>query len=103
MKTHKKVLSAVWALADYEPLSVSIPFRGCDVVRMDAYNIEAYKVGKNNNDPLIVQWDELTPVEALRLKRACRYTLDRMQEDAEIRLTQIMGLRETFEKSPFGC
>ena len=101
MKTHDKILAAVWSLADYEPLSVTVPFRGCDVVFMDGYNVRAYKVGKCN--PLVVQWEDLTPVEALMLKRACRYTLARMQKEAEIRLTQIMRLKETFEKSPFGC
>ena len=101
METHKKILSAIWSLADYEPLSVSLQFRGCDVVFMDGYNIRAYKVG--NCNPLIVQWEDLTPVEALRLKRACLYTLNRMEQEAEIRLTQIAKLKETFEKSPFGC
>ena len=100
MKTHKAILSAIWALVDFEPLTVSIPFRGYDVVRLDAWDVTAYKVG---NNPLVVQWDELTPVEALRLKRACQYTLARMQQEAEERLTQITGLMETFEKSPFGC
>ena len=101
METHKKILSAIRALADYEPLSVTIPFRGSDVVFMDAYNVRAYKVG--NCHPLIVEWEDINLTEALRLKRACRYTLARMQEEAEIRLTQIIRLKETFEKSPFGC
>ena len=101
MKTHKQILSAIWTLADFEPLSVSLPFRGCDVIFMDAYNIRAYKVGICN--PLVVQWEDITPIEALRLKRACRYTLERMEKEAEIRLTQIMRVKETFEKSPFGC
>ena len=101
MKTHQKILSAIWSLADYEPLSVTTPFRGYDVVFMDGYNVRAYKVG--NCHPLIVQWDDITPVEALRLKRACRYTLARMQQEAEERLSSIMRLWETFEKSPFGC
>ena len=99
MKTHKEILSAILLLVDYKPLTVSVPFRGYDVVRMDAYGIEAYKVG--DRIPLAVEWEDLTPVEALRLKRACGYELDRMQQDAEKRLSQIMGLRETFEKSPF--
>ena len=99
METHKAILSAIWLLVDFKPLTVTIPFRGMDVVRMDAYNIEAYKIGERT--PLVVEWDELTPVEALRLKRACGYELDRMQKDAEKRLSKIMELRETFEKSPF--
>ena len=101
MKTHKAILSAIWALVDYEPLSVKVPFRGMDIVRMDAYGIEAYKIG--NSNPLIVEWEDITAVEALRIKRACRYTLDKMQQDAEKRLSKIMDLVETFEKSPFGC
>ena len=101
MKTHKAILSAIWALVDYEPVTVTVQFRGYNVVRLDAYDVTAYKVGERV--PLTVQWDELTPVEALRIKRACQYTLNEMQKEAEIRLTQIMKLRETFEKSPFGC
>ena len=101
METHKKILSAIWSLADFQPLEVNISFRGYDAIRMDAYGIEAYKVG--SFDPLVVKWEDITPVEALRLKRACRYTLARMQEEAEISLTQIIRLKETFEKSPFGC
>ena len=101
-RTHKKVLAAIRTLADYEPLSVTVPFRGCDVVSMDGCDIQAYKIGKAGPQ-LTVRWEDLTPVEALRLKGASRYTLDRMQKDAEIRLTEIMRLRETFEKSHFGC
>ena len=120
METHKKILSAIWELADFEPLSVTIPFRGHDVVRMDAYDIQAYKVGKSNNDPLIVQWEDVTPVEALRLKRACRYILERQLLEASRlkracryttrqfleaneRLSALVKIEETFEKSPFGC
>ena len=107
MKTHKEILSAIRTLADYEPLEIKINFRGYDVVYLDAHDIQAYEVGDCNL--YIIQWDEVTPKEALRLKRACRHSLDRMQQDAErriseaeIRLTQFMRLRETFEKSAFG-
>ena len=107
MKTHEEILSAIRALTDYEPLEISIPFRGCDVVRLDAYDIQAYEVGDCNL--YTYRWDEITPKEALRLKRACLYTLNRMQEDAErrlseanLRLTQTMQLKQTFEKSAFG-
>ena len=101
-RTHKRIVSAIRTLADYEPLSVTVPFRGCHVVSMDGYDIQAYKVGKVGPQ-LTVRWEDLTPIEAFVIKRACRYTLDRMQKDAEIRLTEIMRLRETFEKSHFGC
>lgn len=103
MKTHKKIVDAIWTLADYEPLSVSCPFRGYDVVRMDGCDIQAYKVGHNNNNPLIVQWEDLTPVEALRLKRASRYTLERQLLEANERLAALEKVQEIFEKSPFGC
>ena len=109
MKTHKEILSAIRSLADYEPLEIKINFRGYDVVYLDAYDIQAYEVGDCNN-LYIISWEEITPTEALRLKRACRHTLAIMQQDietriseAEIRLTQTMRLRETFEKSTFGC
>ena len=101
-RTSRRILSAVKSMAEDEPLSVTVPFRGYDVVCMDAYEIVAYKVG-NRLSPLTVKWEEITPVEALMLKRASKYTLDRMQADAEIRLNEIIRLRETFEKSPFGC
>ena len=107
INTHKKVLSAIRALAEFQPLEIKINFRGYDVVYLDAYDIQAYEVGDCNL--YIYKWEELTPIEALRLKRACRQALLRMQEDAErrlseaeIHLTQIMRLRETFEKSAFG-
>ena len=130
--THKKILSAIWELADLEPLSVKVPFRGYNVVCMDAYDIRAYKVGC---DPLVVKWEELTPIEALRLKRACRhilerelllasrlkralerelllasrlkracsYTIKRQFTEANERLSALVKIQETFEKSPFGC
>lgn len=101
-KTHEDILSAIISLAGFEPLSVTVPFRGCDVVSLDGYDITAYKVGKAK-PIMVVKWEDITPIEALMLKRASRYTLDRMQQEAEERLTQIMGLRETFEKSHFGC
>ena len=106
METHQEILSAIRTLVDFQPLEIQINFRGYDFVRLDANDIQAYEVGDCNL--YIYRWDELTPIEALRLKRACLYTLNRMQSeaerrisDAEQRLTQIMGLRETFEKSPF--
>ena len=119
MKTHKQILSAIWTLADFEPLEIKMNLRGSDFICLDGYEVRAYKVG--SFDPLIIKWEDLTPVEALRLKRACRPTLERMEEEAlsskrayrhipgrllkeaEIRLTQIMRVKETFEKSPFGC
>ena len=107
MKTHEEILSAIRALADNEPLEISISFRGYDVIRLDAYDIQAYEVGDCNL--YIIGWDEITPKEALMLKRACRHPLAIMQQDAErriseaeIRLTQIMRLKQTFEKSAFG-
>ena len=102
MKTHKAILSAIWSLAAYEPLSVSLPFRGYDVVRMDAYDIQAYKVGDFN--PLIVQWEELTPIEALRLKRECRYHLHIMlKEEEDWRRSSLLKIKELFRATPFGC
>ena len=108
MKTHKEILSAIRALADFQPMEIKINFRGFDVLYLDAYDIQAYEVGDCNN-LYIIQWEEITPTEALRIARACRYTLARMQQEAErriseaeIRLTQTMRLRETFEKSAFG-
>ena len=113
-------MSAIWSLADFEPLSVMMPFRGYEIVFMDAYDVRAYEVG--NCNPLVVKWEELTPVEALRLKRACRYTLerkiiaaDRLKRacrytterrlfiEANERLSALHKIKETFEKSPFGC
>ena len=100
METHETIVSAIRELAEYKPLSVTIPFRGYDIVFMDS-NVRAYKIGKY--DPLIIKWEELTPVEAFRLKRACRCILARMQQEAELNLKETMRLKETFEKSPFGC
>ena len=107
MKTHEEILSAIRALADFQPLEIKINFRGYDVVYLDAHDIQVYEVGDPNL--YIIGWDEVTPKEALRLKRACRHILATMQQeakgrlsDAEIRLTQIMQLKQTFEKSAFG-
>lgn len=101
MKTHEKILSAIRSLADFEPLSVTVPFRGYNVVFMDGCDIRAYKVG--NCIPLVVKWEDITPVEALMLKRACRYTLERQLLEANERLSALREIEETFEKSPFGC
>ena len=102
METHKKILSAIRALADFQPLEIKINFRGYDVVRMDAYDVQAYKVGDFN--PLIVQWEELTPIEALRLKRECRYHLHRMfQEEEDWRRSSLLKIKELFRVTPFGC
>ena len=107
MKTHEEILSAIRSLADFQPLEIKINFRGCDIVRLDAYDIQAYEVGDCNL--YIYRWDEITPKEALQLKRACGYHLHVMQREserrlneAEQRLTQIMQLKQTFEKSAFG-
>ena len=67
IKTNKEILSAIIALAD-KTLSVTIPFRGYDIVFMDRYNVRAYKVGKCV--PLIVEWEDITPAEALRLLKS---------------------------------
>ena len=108
MKTHEEILSAIRSLVDNEPLEIKMSFRGFDFVYLDAYDIQAYEIDDCNN-LYIIGWDELTPTEALRLARACRHHLARMQQDAkrriteaEIRLTQIMKLKQTFEKSAFG-
>ena len=101
-KTHDGILSAIRSLADFEPLSVTVPFRGCDVVAMDGYDIQGYKVGKVGPQ-LTVKWEDITPVEALMLKRACRYTLERMRQEAQDRFSAILKIEEAFEKSPFGC
>lgn len=66
IKTNKEILSAIIALAD-KTLSVTIPFRGYDIVFMDT-NVRAYKGG--NCVPLIVEWEEITPVEAMRLLKS---------------------------------
>ena len=105
-KTHKAI-SAIRELVEFQPLEISISFRGYDAMYLDAYDIQVYEVGDPNL--YIIGWDEITPREALRIKKACRQALARMQEDAEgrlieaeIRLTQIMGLKQAFEKSAFG-
>ena len=108
MKTHEEILSAIRALADFQPLEIKINFRGFNIICIDAYDIQAYdEVGDPNL--YIIGWDELTPTEALILKRECRKALAGMQQDAErrmseaeIRLTEIMRLKQTFEKSAFG-
>ena len=102
MKTHQKILSAIIALADLQPTEISFCLRGSDVVCMDAFGIEAYKVG--NFDPLIIKWEELTPIEALRLKRACRYHLHQMlQEEEDCRRASLIKIKELFRATPFGC
>ena len=101
-KTHDGILSAIISLAGFEPLSVTVPFRGCDVVSLDGYDITAYKVGKAK-PIMVVKWEDITPVEALLLKRACRYTLERNLLEANERLSALRTLQELFEKSPFGC
>ena len=102
-RTQKRIMSAIRDMADYlGTISVTLPFRGYDVVVFDYYEIEAYKVGKVGPQ-LTVKFDDLTPVEAFMLKRACRYTLDRELLEANERLSDLIKLQETFEKSPFGC
>jgi len=102
METHKKILSAIVSLADFQPLEVNISFRGYDVVRMDAYGIEAYKVG--SFDPLVVKWEDITPVEALMLKRECRYHLHSMlKEEEDWRRSSCIKIKELFRATPFGC
>ena len=102
METHKKIMSAIRSLADFQPLSVTIPFRGCDVVFIDAYNIRAYKVG--SFDPLVVKWEDITPVEALMLKRECRYQLHSMlKEEEDWRRSSCIKIKELFRATPFGC
>ena len=98
METHKKILSAIRALAEFHPLEIKINFRGGEVICIDAYNIQAYKVG--NFFPLIVQWEELTPIEALVIKRACRgYLPIILQEENE----WSREIKELFRATPFGC
>ena len=102
METHKKILSAIIALADFYPMEVKINLRGSDVVRIDAYGVEAYKIG--NFDPLIIKWEELTPIEALRLKRECRYHLHLMlQEEEDWVRSSLINIKELFRATPFGC
>ena len=100
MKTHDKILEAVRALADFQPLSITVPFRGYNVVFLDGCEIRAYKVG--NCNPLVVKWEDLMPTEALMLKRACRYTLERQLQESNERLSALRAIEETFQKSPFG-
>ena len=103
METHKTILSAIRALAEFQPISVTIPFRGIyDVVFIDAYGIETYKIG--SFDPLTIKWEELTPIEALRLKRECRYHLHLMlQEEEDWRRSSLLKIKELFRATPFGC
>ena len=101
MGTHDKIIEAIRALADFEPLSVCTHLRNHDIIFMDSEEIRAYKVG--NCNPLKLEWEDLTPVEALMLKRACRYRLETLRQEAEGRLVSIMTLEEKFQKSPFGC
>ena len=102
METHDKILSAIRALADFQPLEVNISFRGYDVVCIDAYDVRAYFVGDFN--PLIVQWEELTPIEALILKRECRYHLHSMlKEEEDWRRSSCIKIKELFRATPFGC
>ena len=102
METHKKIMSAIIALADFYPTEVKINLRGSDVVRIDAYGVEAYKIG--NFDPLIIKWEELTPIEALRLKRECRYHLHLMlQEEEDWVRSSLIKIKELFRATPFGC
>ena len=102
-RTHKKIMAAVRAMTDYlGPIPVIVKFRGCDEVVLDYFEIKAYKVGKVGAQ-LTVRFEDLTPVEAFRLKRACRYTLERQLLEANERLSDLIKLQETFKKSHFGC
>ena len=102
METHKKILSAIIALADFYPMEVKINLRGSDVVRIDAYGVEAYKIG--NFDPLIIKWEELTPIEALLIKRACRDHLQlNIQAENEWSRPLLLEIKELFRATPFGC
>ena len=100
MKTHDKILEAVRDLASYEPLSITVPFRGYDVVFLDGCEIRAYKVG--NCTPLVIKWEDVTLCEALRLKRACCYTLERQLLELNEKLSAYRAIEEKFEDSPFG-
>ena len=101
MKTHDKIIEAIKSLASIEPLSVSIPFRGgYNAVFMDGFNIRAYKVG--NCNPLVIQWEDLTPTEALRLKRICCYTLERQLLELNEKLSAYRAIEDEFSSTPFG-
>ena len=102
METHKKILSAIRTLAEFQPLEIKINFRGYDVVLMDGYDVQAYFIDDFN--PLIVKWEELTPVEALILKRECRYHLHSMlKEEEDWRRSSLIKIKELFRATPFGC
>ena len=95
-------MSAIRALADFQPMEISVNFRGYDVICIDAYELSAYKVDDFN--PLVVKWEELTPIEALILKRECRYYLHKMlQEEEDWRRSSLLKIKELFRATPFGC
>ena len=102
METHKKILSAIRALAEFSPFEIKMNLRGSYVICLDGYDIQAYKVG--NFYPLVIKLEELTPVEALLIKRACRDHLQlNIQAENEWSRPLLLEIKELFRATPFGC
>ena len=76
--------------------------RGSYVIVLDGYDVQAYKVG--NFYPLVIKWEELTPIEALLIKRACRHHLQlNIQAENEWSRPLLLEIKELFRATPFGC
>ena len=103
MDTHTKILSAIEALTALSPLEIKMNLRGSDVICLDGYDIQAYKVG--NFFPLIIKLEELTPIEALLIKRACREHLQLILQayNDECSRAYLLEIKELFRATPFGC
>ena len=102
MDTHTKILSAIRDLTAISPLEIKMNLRGSDVICLDGYDVQAYKVG--NFFPLVIKFEELTPIEALRLKRACREHLQlNLQAENEWSRPLLLEIKELFSATPFGC
>ena len=102
METHEKILAAIDALAAIHPMEIKMNLRGSDVICLDGYDIQAYKVG--NFFPLVIKLEELTPIEALLIKRACRDHLHLvLQAENEWSRPLLLEIKELFRATPFGC
>ena len=102
MDTHTKILSAIEALTALSPLEIKMNLRGGNFICIDGFDVQVYKV--DNFFPLVIKFEELTPIETLLIKRACRDLLQlNLQAENEWSRPILLEIKELFRATPFGC
>lgn len=103
MDTHTKIVSFIKGLSAIHPMDIKVNIRGSEIICLDGYDIQAYI--PDNFFPLVITWEELTPIEALLIKRACREHLQLILQayNDEWSRAYLLELNELFRATPFGC